>query len=203
MNIDRRRIFSCAVTAAAAVAAGLLEWPFAARAHEYVVGKLKIEHPWLRAPLEGETRAQLYMLVVNSADRPDRLIGVKSADFRSAQFHVAPHLVAREEAIYLPALSKVTMAPGGSHVELVDISKMNPVGWASEMTLVFEKAGEVTIDVAVEAPDAMHAHDAEAMERWRRTRGEESSGRSEHMDDEDGTHDKVTRPDGEAAPETE
>lgn len=175
MNIDRRRI----LTAGAAVAAGLLGRPFAARAHEYAVGKIKIEHPWLRAPLEGETRAQLYMLVVNSADRPDRLIGVKSADFRSVQFHIAPHLVAREDAIYLPPLSRVTMAPGGSHVELVDISKMNPVGWAAEMTLVFEKAGEVTIDAAVEAPDAMHAHDAEAMERWR-TRGEASSGRSEH-----------------------
>jgi copper(I)-binding protein len=203
MNIDRRRIFFCALTAGAAVAAGLAGWPpSAAQAREYAVGKIKIEHPWLRAPLEGETRAQLYMLVSNAGDRPDRLIAVKSADFGSAQFHIAPHFAAREEAIYLPPLSKATLAPGGSHVELVDISKMNPVGEAAEMTLVFEQAGAVAINASVEAPDAMHAQDAEAAERWRKMRGGASSGRSEHID-VDRTNEDATRPEGEPALESE
>ena len=44
------------------------------------------------------------------------------------------------------------------------------------MTLVFEKAGEVTLDAAIDAPDAQHAHDAEAMERWEKAHGKDNSG---------------------------
>ena len=49
---------------------------------------------------------------------------------------------------------------------LLDIKKHLEVGWGLELTLKFEKAGEVVIDAAIEAPDAAHAHDAEAQARW-------------------------------------
>jgi copper(I)-binding protein len=196
MTIDRRRLCS---RAPAAFAACVLGWPVSgASAHEYGVGKIKIEHPWLRAPRDGETSAQLFMLVANAADWPDRLIAVKSANVGSADFHIAPHFAVREDAIYLPPLSKVTLAPGGSYVRLVDISKINPVGWGFEVTLVFEKAGEVTIDAAVDAPDAAHAHDAEAMERWRKAHGE-----LREKQDQPTGHDQMNdhdAPGGEAAP---
>jgi hypothetical protein len=142
----------------------------AAAAHEYEVGKLKIEHPWLRAPKDGETHAHLFMLIHNSGE-DDRLVGVKSANIGGAEFHVAPQFAALSDSIYIPAGSELKLAPGGSYVDLLGIKKMNPVGWGFEMTLVFAKAGEVTIDAAIDAPDAMHAHDAEAMERWEKAHG--------------------------------
>ncbi len=49
---------------------------------------------------------------------------------------------------------------------LLGAKKHLEVGWGLEMTLVFKKAGEVVIDAAIDAPDAKHAHDVEAMERW-------------------------------------
>ncbi|MBY6243114.1 copper chaperone PCu(A)C [Methylosinus sp. Sm6] len=208
MTIDRRRILSRALSAGAAFAACFIIWPSTSiRAHEYEVGAIKIEHPWLRAPHEGETRAQLYMFVSNKGDRPDRLIGVKSAGFGSAEFHVAPHFAVRENAIYLPPMSKVTLEPGGSHVLLVDISKMNPIGWGFEMTLVFDKAGEVAIDASIDAPDAMHAHDADAMERWRKSHRESSSEPETPSDHTD--HDQMQKDqepiggEGESAPKSE
>lgn len=171
MEIDRRRVLSTAgafLTCAVGLSAS------EAAAHEYAVGKLKVEHPWLRAPLDGETRAQLFMVVYNNSDQPDRLIGVKSAAIGAAELHVAPQFAVTADVIYLPPLKKVTLAPGGSYVQLLDIKKINPVGWGFELTLVFEKAGEVTIDAAIDAPDAQHAHDAEAMERWEKAHGQSS-----------------------------
>ena len=62
---------------------------------------------------------------------------------------------------------------------LLDIKKHLEVGWGLEMTLVFEKAGEVVIDAAIDAPDAAHAHDAEAMERWQKAHGQDAAGPKE------------------------
>jgi hypothetical protein len=88
--------------------------------------------------------------------------------------------------IVIPPRATVTLEPGGPHVGLRDVTKMNPVGWGFELTLIFEKAGEVTIDASVEAPDAKHAHDAEAMERWEKAHGAkkeaEPAAHEEHHD---------------------
>ena len=63
-------------------------------------------------------------------------------------------------------LQTTTLAPGGAYVLAAeheeDISRSR---LGLEMTLVFEKAGEVVIDAALDAPDAVHAHDADAQAR--------------------------------------
>jgi copper(I)-binding protein len=170
--IDRRHALR---TACAFVAATALRPGRGARAHEYKVGRLEIGRPWLRAPRDGEKSARLFLRVSNKSDQPDRLIGVRAAGVGSAEAHVAPQFAVRADAIYIPPLAEVTLAPGGSYVELLDIAKMNPVGWACDMTLMFEKAGEIAVDASIEAPDATHAHDLEAMQRWRRSRGDASA----------------------------
>jgi hypothetical protein len=167
MTFDRHMILSTAGALLVCIVGSY------AAAHEYEIGKIKVEHPWLRAPLDGETKAQFFMFVYNNGDQPDRLIGVKSAQLGSSELRAAPQFAVPAESIYLPPHSKVTLAPGGSFVELRDIEKINPVGWGFELTLVFEKAGEVAVDAAIDAPDAAHAHDAEALERWQKTHGEQ------------------------------
>ena len=98
----------------------------------------------------------------------------------------------------------MTLAPGGSFVHLSGIEKINPVGWGFELTLVFEKAGEMQIDAAIDAPDAMHAHDAEAMERWEKanSRGAADTPREGDTPREDhrSGHEEMKGP-GEARPE--
>lgn len=189
MSIDRRGVLlSGGAFVAVSVGFGV------ATAHEYDVGKLKIEHPWLRAPKDGETNARLFMFIHNNGDKPDKLIGVKSANIGKAELHVAPQFSALADSIFLPAGATVTLAPGGSYVELLDIKKINPVGWGFELALVFEKAGEVTIDAAIDAPDALHAHDAEAMERWEKSHGqagEAPSGQEMHHDRHQMDHDPM------------
>ena len=59
---------------------------------------------------------------------------------------------------------------------LLDIKKHLEVGWGLEMTLTFEKAGDVVIDAAIEAPDAAHAHDADAQARWEKAHNKDTAG---------------------------
>ncbi len=64
-------------------------------------------------------------------------------------------MVMREvDHIDLPAGTAVALKPGGYHIMLIDLVKPLAVGTTIQITLVFEKAGSVTIDVPVldEAP---------------------------------------------------
>jgi len=58
------------------------------------------------------------------------------------------------EFIELPAGVAVELKPGGYHIMLLDLVKPLEVGSTIKLTLVFESAGEITIDVPVrdEAP---------------------------------------------------
>jgi copper(I)-binding protein len=163
-----------------ALLVGAAASPFAgvekAKAHEYEIGKLIVEHPWLRAPADGDNKGYFYAFIHNLSDAPDKLIGVKSAKFGKIEFHANAREDAPSTGIVIPPKETTTLAPGGAYVLLADFKKHIEVGWGLEMTLVFEKAGEVVIDAAIDAPDAVHAHDAEAQARWEKAHGADTSG---------------------------
>lgn len=171
--IKRRALLKTICVLVAGASAALLAMNAASFAHEYEVGKIKVQHPWLRAPKDGENNAQFYAVIENNGDAPDKLIAVKSEKFGQAAIMADGKT---EAAVTLAPKQKVTLAPGSGYVSLQDIKKHLEVGWGLEMTLVFEKAGEVTIDAAIDAPDAVHAHDAEAMARWEKAHGKDNAG---------------------------
>lgn len=177
MMIKRRDLLAAGATLLGGASFGLLK-SSGAQAHEYDLGKLKIEHPWVRAPKDGETTAYFYAFIHNNGDKPDKLIAVKSPNVGKVEFHADAKHGVGAGGIDIPAKQKTTLSPDGAHVVLADIKKINPVGWGFELVLVFEKAGEVTIDAAVDAPDAKHAHDAEALERWEKAHAGGSAGSS-------------------------
>ncbi|MBI3275956.1 MAG: copper chaperone PCu(A)C, partial [Methylocystis sp.] len=176
MTIRRRDLLvgGGSVLGGAAFALLAPQWP--ASAHEYTVGEVKVEHPWLRAPKEGETTAYLFALISNKGATPDKLVGVKAAAVGRTAIYVGAHEDKAADALVIPPKKKLTLKPGGPHVALLDIKKYLQVGWGLELTLVFEKAGEVTIDASIEAPDAKRAHDAQAMQRWEKAHGKDTSG---------------------------
>jgi periplasmic copper chaperone A len=180
MIIKRRDLLATGGSLLAGAVFGLFGAARSASAHEYDLGKIKVEHPWLRAPAEGEKNASFYAFIHNSGDTPDKLVAVKVEKFSKAAVHGDPKNLELETPIVLPPKSKTTLAPGAIYVALLDAKKHLEVGWGLEMTLVFEKAGEMTgVDAAIEAPDAQHAHDAEAMERWQKAHNMDTSGPKE------------------------
>lgn len=175
MVIRRRDLLAAGGSLFAGAALGVFTAK-SALAHEYDVGKLKVEHPWLRSPADGEKNGSFYAFLHNNGDAPDKLVAVKVEKFGKAVIHGDAKNLELETPVVLPPKSKVTLAPGSVYVALLDAKKHLEVGWGLEMTLVFEKAGEVVIDAAIEAPDAKHAHDAEAQERWEKAHNKDTSG---------------------------
>ena len=155
-------------------------------AHEYEVGKLKIEHPWLRAPKDGDKTAQFFAILENNGDTPDKLVAIKSEKFGKAIIIADGK---NESPLIIAPKQTITLSPGAGYANLTDIKKYLEIGWGLEMVLVFEKAGEVTIDAAIDAPDAKHAHDAEAMARWEKAHGKEVTSANKEPQKDHHSHD--------------
>jgi copper(I)-binding protein len=129
-----------------------------ARAQDATAGALRLSAPWTRAMRAGGTGAG-FMTIRNTGTAPDRLVAARSpaAGVMELHTHIRDGDVMRMRAvpaIELPAGQEVRLAPGGLHLMLIGLTQSLEPGGRVPVTLVFERAGEVTIQLAVEAAGA-------------------------------------------------
>lgn len=141
-----------------AIVASLLLMLFSglARAHDFKLGDLVIDHPWSRATAPNARVGGAYLTVVNSGAAPDRLVSASSPVAGKVELHThikdGDIMRMREiPAIDVPARGKVELKPGGLHIMLIDLKAPLKQGDKPKLTLVFEKAGAVDVEIAVEA----------------------------------------------------
>lgn len=124
---------------------------------------IQIDKPWARATPAGAKTGAAYMTIDNKSDQPDRLTGASSDVAKTLQIHemkVVDGVMKMREipgGLPVPAGGSVTLKPGGYHVMLIGLNKALKKGEKIPLTLVFEKAGKVSIEVPVESMGAMHS----------------------------------------------
>ena len=129
-------------------------------AHEYQVGSLHIEHPWARATPPQAGVAGAYMVIENNGTGPDRLLGGTTDAAKEVQVHSMSmdggvmKMRQLPDGLELPAGKSVTLALGGYYLMLIDPVKPLKEGERVPMTLKFEKAGTIKVDLAVEGMGA-------------------------------------------------
>lgn len=145
--------------------AGLLSTPLLAQAHEYKAGKIEIDHPWSREMPPSAPNAAAFFVLHNQSDTADRLVSASSPQAQKTEIHEHVHKdglmkMQQVQGVDLPAGGEVKFVPMGYHVMLFGVKKQLKDGERFPMTLRFEKAGEVQVEVAVQkdAPAAGHAH---------------------------------------------
>lgn len=144
---------------------------FPAFAHDYQVGALKIDHPWSRLTVAGQRAGGAFLTVRNAGSDGDRLVGASSPAAERVEMHTmkleGDVMRMREvPALDLPAGATVSLQPGGNHLMLMGLKAPLKAGERVPLTLRFEKAGEVKVELAVEAaataaptqPAAGHHH---------------------------------------------
>jgi copper(I)-binding protein len=124
-------------------------------AHEIVAGSLVIHHPWSRATPTGAKTAAVYMMLHNKGDKPDRLIGAETGIAESAEFHetiMNNDVMSMKpvDGIDIPAGGAADLAPHGLHIMLFGVKQSLSEYDTFNMTLIFEHAGRVKIEVEVE-----------------------------------------------------
>lgn len=136
-------------------------------AADFNAGDLVIKQPWSRATVKGMANGVSYFVLQNQGDQTDRLLTVSSPVSDKAELHThekdgdvmrmrqVPH-------IEIPANGEVALEPGGYHVMLMKLQQPLEQDSSFPLTLTFEHAGEVTVDVHVERmvkSRSEHSHD--------------------------------------------
>ncbi|MBS7664005.1 copper chaperone PCu(A)C [Pseudomonas lalucatii] len=136
------------------LSACLLGTSLLAGAHEYGRGELHIEHPWSRAMPPVAPTAAAYFVVHNKGAQADRLLGVETPVAGKAEMHEHVHAdgvmkMQRVQSVEVAAGGEVRFEPMGYHVMLFNLKQQAKDGERFPLTLTFEKAGAVEVEVAV------------------------------------------------------
>ena len=129
-------------------------------AHDYKLGALEISQPWARATPPSAPAGGGFLKITNTGTTPDRLVSASSPAAELVQVHEMKmdgnimRMREVEKGLEIPAGGTVTLAPGGFHLMMTGLKAPLKQGTSVPVTLVFEKAGKIDVDLAVEAMGA-------------------------------------------------
>ncbi len=131
-----------------------------AQAHEsFQRGELAIEHVRARATAPGQPAGAGYLSIRNTGRAGDKLVAASAEVAERTELHemkMDGNVMRMREvaAIEVPAGKTVELRPGGLHIMLMGLKAPLKQGERFALTLRFEQAGEVTVQVAVEGAGA-------------------------------------------------
>ena len=117
---------------------------------------IKVLDPFARASSPSAKAGAAFMTVMNHGDSDDRLIAVRSDVAHRTELHTHKEtdggmkMLKAEEGFVIPAGGRHALARGGDHVMMLGLTESLTDGKTVSITLIFEKAGEITVDVPVD-----------------------------------------------------
>lgn len=156
-----RLAFPAALVAALVTAATL------ALAHHYTLGAIRIEHPWARATAATAKTGAAYFVLSNDGEETDRLVSLSTPAAERAEIHVHETVdgiasMKKLDAVEIVPGSPTVFAPGGLHVMLFGLKAPLAEYATFPLTLAFETAGSITVEVQIEEAGALEpAHEGD------------------------------------------
>ncbi len=126
--------------------------------------EIMVMDAYARIGRPGAPTGAVFMMLHNMGAEEDRLIGAKSSIARAAQIHsteVKDDIVSMrhiEDGVQLDAGAAHEFARGGDHIMLMGLTEKLNDGDTVPLTLIFENAGEVTVDVTIDNARGQPGH---------------------------------------------
>lgn len=122
--------------------------------------KIEVKDPWVRLVPPNAKSTAAYMKIENMGTEADRLVDASSNVSKITELHeTVEGKMRRVKAIEVPAGKTVELKPGGLHVMLIDLKEPLKEGQTVEITLKFEKSGEIKVQAPVKkGMGGMHHH---------------------------------------------
>ncbi|RJG40508.1 copper chaperone PCu(A)C [Mesorhizobium sp. DCY119] len=139
-------------------ALALLALDGGALAHGYKAGSISIEHPFANATPPAATRGAAYMKLANQGAEDDALVSATGAVADKIEIHqttVADGVVSMRpvpDGLTVPAGAHVDLTVGSYHLMLIGLKQPLVAGQRIPIVLSFRHAGDVAVELAVEAP---------------------------------------------------
>ena len=148
------------------LAALLLPVVSAANATDYKAGDLLVSDPWSQELPPNAPTVAAYFVIHNTGATPDRLLSAETpvADKAELHEHVMQGALMKMQqvpSVAVPAKGDLTFAPMAYHVMLLGLKDRSVLadGKQFPLTLTFEKAGKVQVDVSVQKAPPMTGHE--------------------------------------------
>lgn len=150
----------------AAFAAAAVIFTGAALSHAYNLGPLNINHPTARATAPGQPNGAAYLAITNTGAESDRLVALETPAAAAAEIHMMSEeggvmTMRKLDAVEIAPGAPAVFQPGGLHIMLIDLAGPLKPGETVPLTLTFEKAGAVTVDLAIEKATTPEGHGGE------------------------------------------
>lgn len=124
---------------------------------------LMVHEAWARPTSPIATVGAAYMTITNHGMATDRLLGASSPVAAEVQLHGTTNdngvmRMRPVEHLEIAAHGSATMDPGGMHFMLIQLAAPLVAGSHFPLTLKFERAGDITVDIVVQDGATGHAH---------------------------------------------
>ena len=129
------------------LAAAALFVATAALAHSHKLKNLEIVHPWCIETNDTADPVSVFMTIKNSG-RPDKLLRATTSIAGKSELRVADDKAV--SSVGVATRGATDLKRDGPHIQLLDVRKQLSPYDSFLMTLVFERAGKVEVEVMVE-----------------------------------------------------
>jgi copper(I)-binding protein len=133
------RVFAIALCA-------LMMGASATLAHEIRAGHLRISHPWCKMVQAAGGHLIASVKIANAGPEDDRLIGATLATAGAAEFKLGP---VSGQSISVPAGASLVLRPSAAALVFKELSSQPVEGETIAGTLIFEKAGVVSVEFEI------------------------------------------------------
>lgn len=131
-------------------------------------GDIEVAHPWAAATTGTRlTNSAVYMSLIDQGAKSDKLVAASSPVAQKVELHIfdvenGVYGMHQVDAIAItPGAASTVLRPGGAHVMLESLKRPLRAGTTFPLTLTFQNAGVLTIEVPVESPQAAVADAAD------------------------------------------
>jgi copper(I)-binding protein len=133
-------------------------------AQKYRAGSIEVDHSWALATTDYDlTNSAAYMLLSDHGTEPDQLVSASSPIARKVVLHVfnvengvyGMHPVSAIQIT--PGTARTVLEPGGAHVMLEGLKQPLQAGESFPLTLSFNRAGTLRVEVQVEGASQVMA----------------------------------------------
>ena len=120
---------------------------------------LRIEQPWAAETPPAALTGAAYLNIVNDGEA-DRLLGAKAEGVGHVELHTTTMdggvmRMRKVEMLEVPGGTTTVLEPGGIHIMLIDLKQPLRAGQSVPLTLEFEKAGVLQVQVPIRKREEM------------------------------------------------
>jgi len=137
------------------IAAGLVLALLLASCSSSTAAAPTVTDAWVRPSTGMQGAVAAYFTITNSTGRDDALLSASSPIAKTVELHEtstdASGMTGMQpiDRVAVASGATVTLAPGGMHVMLMDLTQALPTGGTVELDLVFEHGGKVVVQAEV------------------------------------------------------